>query len=295
MKQILVFIIFIIFSSELFAVDDQKHVFKFGLVSKSKLLSTFKDARDSLSTWIEEIGNKHSVILDVKFFPDTEVIYDKFKKNEIDMAVLPLPFYFKNKDELDLIGKNFWTLTFSENKYTQYYFISAKSNGYNNFSDIKNKVIAIKEYDEVSEIWLDKNSLMENKKTYSKLIKDLIGEEKESTIVLDVFFKKADFGIVTKKTWDVMVELNPAIGKSIEILKKSKQIHFPLIGLFHKDSEIEKVNIFFKLTTNMKKLYNSEEMLDLLKFDSIFGLDKKMLNPLEIYYKEYFNLKKKYE
>jgi hypothetical protein len=45
----------------------------------------------------------------------------------------------------------------------------------------------------------------------------------------------------------------------------------------------------------MKKLYNSEEMLDLLKFDSIFGLDKKMLNPLEIYYKEYFNLKKKYE
>lgn len=295
MKFIIALVFIVLFKNSAYCVVKEDEVIKFGFVSQSKIISNFKDARDSLSTWIEEIGKKYSVSLNVKFFPTSEVIYEKFLKKELDMIVVPLPYYFANKKEIDLHSRNYWTLSFSGNRFAQYYLITKNNSGFKDFKGINNKIVSYREFDEVAEIWLDKNSLIENKKSYIKLVKDTLKEEKESTVILDVFFDKAQFGIVTKKTWDVMVELNPAISKSISIIKKSDEIHLPFIGLFNEHSPKSAIDMFFNLTRDVRKLYNSEEMLDLLKFDSIFAIDSKYLDPLELYYNEYFQLKKKYE
>lgn len=295
MKFIICLIFIILFTPNTYSKVEDKLVSRFGFVSQSRILSDFRDARDSLSNWIEDIGNKNNVKLDVKFFQNSDIVYKKFLANELDMIVLPLPYYFENRKEINTNAKDFWTLSFSENKFTQYYLITQKNSKNKSFKDINNKVISIKEFDQVAEIWFDKNSLIENKKGYLKLIQNLIKEEKESTVVLDVFFKKSQLGIVSKKTWDIMVELNPAIEKNIDIIKKSEKIHLPFVGIFNNNSSKEMVDTFFILTGNLKKLYNSNEMLDLLKFDSIFSLDKDSLIPLEVYYDEYFALKKKYD
>lgn len=295
MKYIIALVFIVLFNTSAYSEIKEENVINFGFVSQSKIISNFKDARDSLSTWIEEIGKKYFVKLDVKFFHSSEDVYVKFLKKELDMIVLPLPYYFINKKDIDLHSRSYWTLSFSDNRFAQYYLITQKKSGYKDFKSLNNKIVSLKEYDEVGEIWLDKNSLIENKKSYVKLVKDTLKEEKESTVILDVFFNKAQFGIVTKKTWDIMVELNPAISKSIDIIKKSDEIHLPFIGMFNKSTPESAVSIFFKLTQDLRKLYNSEEMLDLLKFDSIFTIDKEYLDPLEVYYTEYFQLKKKYE
>lgn len=294
MKYILHFILIVLFTTNAIS-ESEIETTKFGLVSKSKVLSNFEDARESLSLWIEEIGKELNVNLSVKFYPTSELLSKKFLNNELNMIVLPLPYFLKNKEILEKNSRDYWTLSFSENKFAQYYLISPKNLENKNFKDIKNTTLSYKEDDDIAEIWLDKNSLIENKKSYKKVLKRVLFEEKESTVVLDVFFKKAQFGIVSKKTWDIMIELNPAIAKTIEIVRKSEKIHLPFIGMFSKNSTKKSTDIFFNVTKDMRKLYNSEELLDLLKFDSIFPLELKDLKDLEIYYNEYFKLKKKYE
>lgn len=293
MRNILLILFFLLLTNS--TAKESELNANFGFVSQSRFLSNFKDARDSLGTWIEEMGKKNDTTLNVTFFTNPDQLFDEYKTSKIDMAVFSLPYFFRNKEKIDKISDDYWTLSFTENKFAQFYLIANKSFNIKSIKDLKNKYISLKEFDEVSETWIDKESLINNHASIKNTAKSILYEAKESTALLNVYFKKAQVAVVSKKTWDIMIELNPAVKKSLVVIDKSEKIHLPFIGMFRKGTDKKVVDVFFKLTINLKKLYNSSEILDLLKFDSIFRMREEDFILLTKFYEEYFDLKKKYD
>lgn len=296
MKKRVFLLIFLVFSFLLNA-DEIKYEFKsnYGFSSNNSLLSNFKDARVAISVWLEEIGKTHNGKLDIKFYDDIEVMYKKFKETtSLDMIVVDLPFYFANKKEIEKISNNVWSIAYGKNKYVQYYFVANKKSKIKNFSDIEDKVAALKMHEKGVRVWLDKNSYQENQKSYKNVVRAITIEKKESTALLKVFFNKADFSIISSRTWETMVELNPAIKKRVEIVKKSERIHLPFIGFFSKKASKAGVKAFFELSDDMRALPESEQIITLLKFETVFRVEENSLLELEDCYNEYFSLEKKY-
>lgn len=290
--KILIILFFVI---NLFASEKYTYDVKFGFLQTGTVLSNFKDARKSLSKWLNDIAEEENARVQVFYYKDSKTMYKDFKAKKISMIVLDMDYFFKKKNEISRIGGNFWTLSNKDNIYTQFYLIANKSINSKGFKDIKNRTLTIKENDLAAISWLNKRSLQSNKRSYEKVLKKFKTVNKDSTSLLNVFFKKTDYAIVTKKTWNTMVELNPAIKKKVMIVSKSKEIHLPFIGLFANDADKKAMKSFFNLSKDMKSLTGGTNIINLLKFDFLLKIDEISLYALEHYYNEYFTLQKKYK
>lgn len=268
---------------------------KFGFLSEGTILSSFKDARVALKVWFEDTANKYNAKSTVEFYDTSESLYTELKNRELDMVVVDLPFFIKNKKDILKTSNNFWSLSTVDDKYTQYYLIAKKSIGAKSFKDIKGKVLSLEKGTLGAYVWGDKNSYLSNKASINKSTKQIQEKKKESFAILSVFFNKSDFAIIRKKTWDILTELNPSIKKKIEIIKKSERNLIPFIGVFHKDTDKKVTDLFFKLSKKLKNVEGIEKMVELLKLNSIFKIEDEYLDVIDKYYSEYFILKKKYK
>ena len=268
---------------------------KYGFLSNGTLLQSFSDAKVALKVWLEDVAILHDTKLEVVFSDSSETLYQMQKKGKVDMIVVDLPFFFKNKKDIFETSDNFWSLSMKDAQYSQYYLIANKSLNAKGFKNIKNKTISMKKGNKGVFVWLDKNSLIHNKKEFQNVVGNTYLKKKESTVILNVFFNKSDFGIVRRKTWDILAELNPSILKKVQIIKKSEKIHISSIGLFRKGIDPLLPDAFFKVGNDLHRLKNSESIVELLKFDKLFKVDDKVLSKLSKYYDEYFILKKRYQ
>jgi ABC-type phosphate/phosphonate transport system substrate-binding protein len=292
MKTVLTLILILFLNSNLLANDN---ISRFGFLSYSNINLNFKDARDSLSSWIEDLGLSNNIKVSVEFYNTLDELFFAYKNGKLDMIVISFSDFYKNKTFLNNISKDYWSATFNEEKYTQFYLVSLKEKNINSFKDIQNATLSLEKYDTVSKLWFDKNSLTTNNKDSEKILKKIYFETKESTPLLNVFFKKSDLAIVTKDSWNSMVQLNPSIEKKIKIIERSEKIFLPFICFFSKDTQEEKIDIFFKITSKIEDTIRVEELLSLLKFKSFFRLEDKYIDDMEIYFKEYYDLKEKYD
>jgi hypothetical protein len=293
MKNLIKLLIVLHLSISLYA--EPKFESRFGFLSEGTLLASFKDARVALKVWLEDVALNYNGELHIEFYDTSSALYKALKNNELDMVVLDLPFFFKHKDDIVKNTHNFWSLRMTDVKYPQYYLIGKKSLNAKSFKNTKGKTIAYKEGDLGASVWLDKNSLLSNQSSSTKALKNILLKKKESTAILNVFFNKSDYAIVRKETWDVISELNPSIKNKVEIIVKSKKIHIPFIGVFRKGTTGMSVESFFKLSADLKKLEGSSQIIELLKFNSLFKINDNSLKDLDTYYSEYFKLKKKYK
>lgn len=279
MKSIISLILLLILNTSLFSTDD---INRFGFLSHSNNVLNFKDARDSLSNWIKDMGISNDLKVESRFFTSVEELISNYSKNQLDMIVMSLPEYYENKDVLKKISKNYWTATFSNEEFNQFYLITQIDSNINSIKDISNKKISLELYDKVPEVWINKLSLLQNKKSIESISSKIIKENKENTALLNVFFKKTDLAVVSSKTWDDMIKLNPSISKKLKIIEKSEKNNIPFIGFFHKNVEEKKINDFFRVTGNIEKSVRAEELMTLLKFKKFFKIDDSYLSKMEI-------------
>ena len=268
---------------------------KFGFETNGSLLSPFKNAKLSLKVWIKNIASKYDINLDIVFFDSAEDMYNSYSIGELDMAVSSLSFFFQNKKDILKSSDTFWSATLGEELFSQYYLIAKKSLNAKGFIDIKNKTLSLENNNNGSFIWLDKNSLIYNKKSSNIILKKIFVNKNDSTSLLNVFFNKSDFAIVRKETWDIAIELNPSLTKKLEIIKKSEKSYLSFIGFFRKNGNKKVLDAFFKLNEDLKGINQNEHVRELLRFNSIYKVDVNSLKNLAKYYEEYFVLKKRYK
>lgn len=265
-----------------------------GISLKSGLLTKFKDANVAITTWVSQAGRMHDVDVKVILYDEDNNIYNDYVNKKLDIAIVDVPFYFRNKKDLDKNSINLWGLCIDDEKFSQYYLIGSSSN-LKGFSDLKSKTLALKERDSLAEIWLEKNSFLQNKKTSKNVLKDLKVEKDDRRVIFDVYFDKADYGIVSKKAWEVIVNFNPSIEKKVKILETSQNIFMQNMGLYSKYSDEAVRKLFFERSKNLDKLDVSKKIIEILKFNYIYKIDDSFLVDLEKYFNEYLELEKRYK
>lgn len=267
----------------------------FGFLQTGTILNRFKDARVAVKVWLEDIALSYGGDLTLKFYDNSDTLYEDFKNQKVDMIVLNLPYYFENKVKIDNESVELWSIAMSEDRYVKYYLITSKNSNINSFRDVKGKTISLATNDTVGNVWLDKNALKLFKTTYINVFKEIHPVLKESTALLNVFFKKRDLALISKRTWDTMNELNPSIKNKIKIIDETKEKHLPFIGFFSKYTDKRSIDAFFELSANLEDLRGSSQVIDLLKFKKVIKINEESLVDLENYYNEYLKLKKRYE
>lgn len=231
----------------------------------------------------------------IRFYNNTKnLILDFTVNNEVDILTIQGLNYLQYQDKIKKSSDSFFIIRDSNNEYKQYYLISNKSSNINSIKDIKNKKLTFYFENNMIKVWLDKLSLESNKKAYKNIIKEEIEKESESLALLDVYFKKADFTIVSKLAWETMIELNPNIKKRVKIVKKSDKIFFFSVGFLKKERNKELKEIFFNLTSSYTFKEKINELLFLAKAHSMKMEKKTYLNKIEKFYSDYLKLKKQY-
>lgn len=292
MKSIISIILILLLNTHLFSSDN---INRFGFLNYSNSALNFKDARDSLSNWITDLGVSNDLNVETKFFASIDDLFNSYSKGELDMIVISFPAYFENEHKLKNLSKDFWSASFSNGIYSDFYLITQTDSKINSIKDISNKSISLELYDKVPEVWIDKLSLLVNKKSVESISSKIIKEDKDSSALLNVFFKKTDLAVVSSQTWNDMIKLNPSISKKIKIIEKSEKNNLPFVGFFHKDTVDYKINEFFRITSKIEQSVRAEELITLLKFKFFFRLNDNYLNDIRNYYIEYFELKNRYK
>lgn len=271
-----------------------KSLVKFGFVSSFQILVDYKDARDSLSSWVEKIGNKKYVELKVLFYDTKEELFNDYLNGNLDMIVLDFDFYTANRLKVNEISDFFWSMAFLPTKELSYCLAKRKDLVFNDYFDLKNRVISIKKMELLPNDWIDKRTLENTNLQLSQIAKKILYESKESTLLLNVFFKKSDYAVIRKETWKTMIELNPAIEKNLELLECSKTNFAPFLGFFSKKLSKANKELFFDVVGKLSKYEDSEQLFSILNFDHIFEIQKEQIDDILDFYNQYNSLKQKY-
>lgn len=293
-----IIIIFIFFTSSLFADanSSSNKNFVLGIDSSMVLSSELKDSKIALQLWIEELTKDKGFQVKVKYYQNTKKIIEAYLNEKSDvMALIDVLSYIKNKTILNQKSMLLWTFSYTENLYYQYYLIVNKESNIKTIKDIKDKRFIIKKNDTISKIWLDKLSYEQNHKSYKSLIKKQTEENKYSRAILQVYFNKADFTIVTKNEWDMMKEINPMIKSKIKIIEKSENIFIPVVGIGRKNTNKNFNKKFISTAQKAQSSARSQQIRALINFRKVFIIKEDFITDFEQFYWDYENLKKKYQ
>ncbi|MAD42471.1 MAG: hypothetical protein CL623_08790 [Arcobacter sp.] len=174
------------------------------------------------------------------------------------------------------------------------YLITNIKSNINSISDLKDKKIGIDTLNNFGKVFLEKTYIDSTKKSADNLISK-ISYNKSNSLVLQTYFSKYDAAVVTSFEYDIMLELNPAIKKKIKILKSSPEIFPYLLILFNKNNTSENIKIFKEILNKFFASERKHELFDMLKIKDLSIIEKRDLDKLDEYYKEYLKSKSKYK
>ncbi len=298
MKIIRVFFIIIFMNIFLSASEkiDYLYYTNIGISNEAGILSKFKDRNVALNSWVTELAEFEKMKININIYYEKEKILKDYINKKLDTIILDAVTYYRNKDLLDPLTYKKWGVSLSKKKRSRYYLIADGEKKLNGFKDLKNKKLVLKSEDKNANIWLEKNSLTINKKSSKKLLNELKKEKNDRRVVFSVFFGKSDYGIITKRAWDVIVSFNPAIKKKVKIIDISDEIFFDNLGIYSKTSDSNSRDFFLKKGANPQELKSKKALriIELLKIDSIFIIEDENLKDLNKFFKEYFELEKRY-
>ncbi|WP_320036244.1 PhnD/SsuA/transferrin family substrate-binding protein [Halarcobacter sp.] len=291
MKKIILIILLII---TLLQAENYKYEATCGFLYQGTILTKFKEARVALRSWIEELIKKDGGKAYVNFYKNEEKLYRDLRDNKLDMIVLTAPYFFRNKEDIYKHAKDFWSLDFGSGKYIYYYLIGKNDINNGSFKTLKNKTLSIQKNDSIGKVWLNKNTYELNKEKAEKILKTIRYEEKDSSVVLNVYFGKSDYAIINKRVWDDMLALNPAIVKKVKIIEKTDIGQLNSIGMYSKNTKQIIIDSVFKIGLEMDKDEGYNNVIDILYKTTMYKLEEHDLDNLIKYYDDYFKLEEKY-
>lgn len=251
------------------------------------------DIEVSLNFWAKDLFEMEAKKRNFAITSSSAVLFDRiedmkeaFENGNLDMIIAPpllISRYFERKDLSDgfmglLEGKKLEGLL----------LIARIDKNINRVKDLRGKRLMIIENDELADIFLDTLTLKEHQQSYKNMGLSIQPQKKSNRIVLDVFFDKADIGVIYSSSYEIMAELNPDIKNKIKILAeypiKSKNFSFfrkdyPLIGALTK--------VAMSFPTNPR----ARQILEVFKTPEIDYCKVEELDSFDKFYKDYLQLK----
>lgn len=183
------------------------------------------DVQAALKVWVDETLKLYDVAKNYRFVNKFYEDFDALNRgmNNDNIAVLSISTYdylnYSNKIDLEPL----LVPEIDGEVGVEYYLLVKKDYHYNGLKDLRGKNIGLISTPVfiASSLWIDVLLSKNNLPSKTKFFNKIETAQKESQLILNVFFGNLDACIVTKSSFKVMKELNPQIGQKLECLYNS--------------------------------------------------------------------------
>lgn len=184
-----------------------------------------KDATVAIQMWGDELfGNLGlNYFPEIKIYNDNEEFFTAIDNDKIDLVSFLTTEYFEiaNKEKIE----PYLVPVVNGNTGYEFILVVKKDKGIKSLTDLKNKKlnIQLEAYTTLIKMWIE-TSLNENgysSDDYFSGIKEVV---KPSQALFPVFFNQADACIITAKSYELMIELNPQLKNDLIIIQKSPML-----------------------------------------------------------------------
>ncbi len=255
-----------------------------GFIGEDISALNYSEAKIAIRMWAKKVADASDKQVHIKFYKTYNDFENSMQNDNVDSIILTSFSYLKYKEK---IKENFdygWLKLYDNDSFfTRYLFIGHTQTQYDNDNILK--VFYFLD-DNIAKMILNKMAQGEQKKFKLTAVK------KESKALLNIFFKKDAYCLISEPVWKMAVELNPQIKKDLKIIHKTDKIFFTLISLMSKHTSKKTQEDYIQAINDLDTTEFGKQLMNLFKFNGIKVITVNELAPLEEYYSSYIKMQK---
>ncbi len=246
----------------------QSHRFYVGVYSPSIAdLNMRTDLQVAFNYWLEKFGPPLNFNpTKASLFDNVATLRQAFDNGELDFILAPPVLLAKHINREKLTDGFVGTSPNASDNGTV--LLVRKDLHIRNLKDLAGKKLMLTKNDDLAELFLDTLILKNFKQHYRQVFDQVLTKDRQSAVVLALFFHQADAGITYREIYRLMVEMNPQIKDSLEILAifPTKS---PNYGYFHSDFPEELRNKIRQTVSELNNQPHSQQILNDLRMSSL--------------------------
>ncbi len=280
----IIFQILLLFSLSSHLLSAEKIEFVIGLVDDEYNEYKFADAEIALRKWMKKLSKLEDANVTLKVFDTYEEYNKAVRADEVQSTILSPEFYLRHYKSFKETHYDGWMK--EDNQQFFAYTLIGNEELYKNKKHLRASYF---EHDLIAKIILEKIALRDKKIFTYRAVK------KESKAVLDTFFNKSDVALVGSKDWKINCELNPQVGKKLQLIKSTDAIFMKNFSLISKKMQTKTKEIYFDVLSRLDESIDGRQMMRMFKFNTIYPITTDQLKSLEDFYDEYLKIKSENE
>jgi len=194
------------------------------------------DAKAALKAWAQTIARERGIETDPdpSILTGLEELASALRNKQVDMVALLAEEYRALNAAVPLAPLFFAYLNGKVEE--EVVLLAHRDSGIESVEDLKGRRLIIHRNPRASlaVCWLDSALLEKGLRSTAEFLGRVDENNKLSSVVLPVFFRRSDACLVTRSGFDTMSELNPQIGKAIKVLAASPKM-VPTLLCFRAD------------------------------------------------------------
>ena len=278
------------------AAVPQKKSYTIGFIRSLFSEVVLSDAQAALKVWVKEIVKAYhyneGYNLKAKIYNRYDDVKEEMKHDSLAVVVLNTLDYLEYIDKIEL--DPVLVLSSRGDIFEQYYILVKKDDHYKNIKDLKGADIGqiSGKNQAASRYWLDVTLAKNNISDKTKFFKKVVTSDKESQLILNLFFGHLDACIVSKGSFTLMKELNPQIESKIMCIQNSPGYLIGLICYVKNVISDHEKDLFYTNVLHIQELNSGKQLLSLIKVDKLVDFKKEYLINTRELAKEYSYLVK---
>ncbi len=280
--KVIIFSLIVIASTSAQEKIDNYKDNEYGIAFLKKMLINVdaNDAFVAIKVWIDEL-NKHlntGIVLKPSIYEDMDDLAKNIKKDKLSIIICNSIDYLQYKSKLPITP--IFTSSIESGETDQFVLLVKNSDNIKEISALKEKKLIIHTGANLdfTELWLGDLLYENNCAAKNAFFKEVKEGTLASQVLLSVFFGQYDACIVTKSSFETMKELNPQVGKSLQILDTSPPF---ISGLACFTDEFLKMNISDKIQKSAYEIEDypsGKQIFTLLRIKKLLFFKEKYLN-----------------
>ncbi len=244
------------------------------------------DIRISMDYWTEQLSHELNVIDEkTEFFVDMHEMSESLKNNQLDMIVAPPLSIVKHINLADLIDGYIGVRP--NGKLYSLILLVKNDAAITSLADLRGKRLVMPENDELSEVFIDTQVRKIYKGGFEHFFSSIAYQKKNTRLILDLFFGKADAALVYLPAYEVMTELNPQVKSETKLLL-TYPLRAKMYSFFSRKFQYKStvLKVIKKFPGNAK----GQQIMDLFKTEEVEEAKVNELEPIKALYDEYLRL-----
>jgi phosphonate transport system substrate-binding protein len=249
------------------------------------------DAKAAIKVWINQlVKSSHyedQYTLQVKIYNQFEDLNKGIKNDSLAIVALNTIDFINNGEKIGL--EPVLAPSTKGDIFEQYYILVRKDARYKNLIDLRGANVGVLTgtNSAVPGYWLDVTLAKNNIPGRANFFKNISTSNKESQLILNLFFSRLDACVVSKQSFSLMKELNPQIGEKIISIQTSPNYLQGVVCFTKKFMNQSDRNLFYTNAIHIHETISGSQILSLVKVDKLESFKNEYLNSLKDLIKEY--------